>query len=131
MATELKRNLLTVPGIGFALLPKLACPICWPVYASILTSLGLTFLMSAMYLFAFTAMFLLVALVSLSYRAHQRRGYRPFFLGFLASAGVLIGKFFHESNSVVYSGVTLLVVAAIWNAWPRRDPAIGCQQCSK
>ncbi len=32
-----KQNLLTIPSVGVALLPKLARPTCWPVYASILT----------------------------------------------------------------------------------------------
>src|SRR6185436_814844 len=33
-----RQALLTIPGIGVALLPKLACPLCWPAYAGILSS---------------------------------------------------------------------------------------------
>jgi hypothetical protein len=39
-----KQNLLAVPGIGLSLLPKIACPACWPAYAGLLSSLGLGFL---------------------------------------------------------------------------------------
>ena len=28
-----KQNLLAAPGIGLSLLPKIACPVCWPAYA--------------------------------------------------------------------------------------------------
>jgi hypothetical protein len=36
----------TVPGIGVAHLPKLACPLCWPFYSGIVSSAGLGFLLS-------------------------------------------------------------------------------------
>jgi hypothetical protein len=29
----LKQGLLALPGIGASLLPKVACPLCWPAYA--------------------------------------------------------------------------------------------------
>ncbi len=86
MNTELKRHLLTLPGIGVALLPKLTCPFCWPVYFGIITSLGLGFLASTKYLFGLTLGLLLVALSTLAFRAKQRRGYRPVVLGAVGSA---------------------------------------------
>lgn len=30
----------TIPGVGVALLPKLVCPLCWPAYAAIASTLG-------------------------------------------------------------------------------------------
>src|SRR5262249_18755610 len=65
------------PGIGFALLPKLACPMCWPLYAGILSSLGLGFLIGTTYLVPLTIGFLAAALVVLGFRAKQRRGFGP------------------------------------------------------
>jgi hypothetical protein len=53
-----KQNLLAVPGIGLSLLPKVACPACWPAYAGLLSSLGLGFLVSTAYLLPMTAAFL-------------------------------------------------------------------------
>jgi hypothetical protein len=39
-----KQGLLATPGIGVPLLPKLMCPLCWPAYAGLLSTLGLGFL---------------------------------------------------------------------------------------
>src|SRR5712692_7695051 len=55
-----RRTLLTLPGIGFGLLPKLACPACWPAYASLLSSAGLGFLLSRTYLLPLTLAFLAI-----------------------------------------------------------------------
>ena len=124
-----KQNLLTLPGVGVALLPKLACPMCWPVYASVLTSIGLGFLVSTTYLLLITAGFLLVAVGVLGFRAKQRRGYGPLMLGFAASAAILTGKFHLDSNPVMYSGIGVLVIASVWNAWPRRTNSGSCPHC--
>lgn len=55
-----KRAAAVLPGVGVTLLPKLTCPLCWPAYAGLLTTLGLGFLMSERYLFGVIAFFLLV-----------------------------------------------------------------------
>jgi len=115
-----KQSLLTVPGLGISLMPKLACPLCWPAYAGLLSSVGLGFLISTKYLFPFTAAFLAIAVGALVFRAKIRRGYTPFALGTLAAAGVLVGKFYLESDLITYPAVSLLVVASVWNAWPHR-----------
>lgn len=115
-----KQGVLAIPGIGFALLPKLACPLCWPAYAGVLSSLGLGFLISTSYLLALTVAFLIVALAALAFRARQRWGYGPLLLGIAGSAALLAGKFYLESNAVMYVGLGSLVSAAVWNAWPRR-----------
>jgi hypothetical protein len=115
-----KQGLLTVPGIGVALLPKLACPLCWPLYAGIVSSLGMGFLISTAYLLPITIAFLIATVFVLAFRAKQRRGFGPLLLGIAASAAVLIGKFGLESNPATYSGIALLVAASVWNALPRR-----------
>src|SRR4029077_2510005 len=98
MAARTKQVWLTVPGIGVALLPKLACPLCWPLYAGIVSSLCLGFLISTKYLLLFTIASLMLTLRVLAFRVKQRRGYGPFVLGIVGSAAVLIGKFDLESN---------------------------------
>ena len=115
-----KQGLLALPGVGVAMLPKLGCPLCWPAYAGLLSSLGLGFLISTTYLLPLSAAFLILALAALAFRARKRRGYGPFLLGFIAAAAVLLGKFLWESNPTIYSAVGLLVGASLWNAWPRR-----------
>jgi len=121
MSRVWKQGLLSLPGIGLSALPKLACPVCWPAYAGLLSSLGLGFLMSAGYLLPLTIVFLTLALAALAFRAKNRRGLGPFLIGLIAAMSVLLGKFVWESNATIYGGVGMLVVASAWNAWPRDE----------
>src|SRR5712691_5094225 len=114
-----KQGLLALPGVGVSLLPTLACPLCWPAYAGLLSSVGLGFLISAAYLLPLTAALLVLALAAMALRANNRRGYGPFLLGLVAAAGVLFGKFVWESKPTMYGAVGLLIIASMWNAWPR------------
>ncbi|MBI3185133.1 MAG: MerC family mercury resistance protein [Myxococcales bacterium] len=113
-------SLAVLPGIGAAMLPKLACPACWPAYAGFLSSLGLPFLIESAWLLPLTAAFLLVANAALAFRARTRRGYGPLGAGIAASAVVLLGKFAFDSDVAMYAGLGLLVAASLWNSWPRR-----------
>ncbi|HEV2385988.1 MAG TPA: MerC family mercury resistance protein [Candidatus Acidoferrales bacterium] len=125
-----KPGLAALPGIGVSMLPKLACPACWPAYAALLGSLGLGFLISATYLFPLTVAFLILAVGALFFGARERHGYRPFVGGIVAAAGILAGKFVLESNRVMYGAVGLLVLASLWNAWPHRASRIATA-CSR
>src|SRR3989442_14603206 len=119
-ARTLRQSVLAFPGIGVALLPKLACPLCWPAYAGILSSLALGFLISTAYLLPVTISFLMLTLTALAFRAKQRRGYIPFGLGLIASAATVIGKFNLESHPTFYAGIGILAAASVWNASSRR-----------
>lgn len=114
-----KRTLAVVPGIGVSVLPKLMCPLCWPAYAGVVSALGLGFLISAKYLLPLTVAFLAVTEAALGFRGSRRHGYRPFTLGLLASAAILIGKFYFDATQPAYVGVGLLIAASVWNSWPR------------
>lgn len=114
-----RRLAAAAPAFGVALLPKIACPAYWPAYAGVLGSLGVSFLIDARYLFALTATFLAVALFFLGFRASRRRGYAPLALGLVASVLLLIGKFHLESDPAMFGGVGLLMIASLWNSWPR------------
>ena len=114
-----KQNLLAAPGIGLSLLPKIACPACWPAYAGLLSSIGLGFLVPNLtYLLPLTVVFLLIAVGTLAIRARQRRGYVPFILGMVAASLILFGKFSLASNPALYAGLGLLILASVWNSWP-------------
>jgi len=129
-----KHGLMALPGVGASMLPKLACPACWPAYAGLLSSIGLGFLVSTVYLLPLTAGFLFLALGALAFGARKRRGYRPFLLGLCAAGGILLGKFVWESNPTMHSAVGLLVVASLWNAWPRLaipGEPVSCLECRK
>ena len=114
-----KQNLLAAPGVGLSLLPKIACPVCWPAYAGLLSTIGLGFMVPNLtYLLPLTVAFLLIAVGTLAFRARRRRGYVPFALGILAAGFILLGKFYLASNPVVYVGLGLLILASVWNSWP-------------
>jgi len=128
-----KQSLVAMPGAGFALLPKLACPFCWPAYASLLSSVGLGFLISTKYLLPLTAAFLVLTLGALVFQARHRHGYGPFLVGLIAAIVAMIGKFAWDSKPALYAAVAILVAASMWNAWPqkiaRNETLAGCSCC--
>ena len=129
----LKTSLAALPGIGASLLPVGVCPACWPAYAGLLTSLGLGFLIKETYLLPLTALFLLIAVAALGYKARTRRGYGPFFLGLAASTLMLTGNFLLGIPALLYAGVALLVAASAWNAWPKKkhgNANASCPACA-
>lgn len=127
--TNWKRSFLAVPGIVLSVLPFGGCPLCWPVYAGVLSALGLSFLLSSAYLLPLTAVFLFVTALTLLFRARERRGYGPFALGVVAGTLILWGKFSLGSNVLAYAGAGLLISSSFWNSWPR--PAAGqCPRCA-
>ena len=118
-----KRILTALPGIGAALLPNATCPACWPVYAGILSSLGLGFLMTGSYFYLFVGILLSISLFSLAYNAKTRRGYLPSWLGLLSAIIIIGGKYYTLSDYVFYSGAFFLIIASIWNNVPVKDSA--------
>jgi mercuric ion transport protein len=118
-AATFKEALPTLPTIGVALLPKLTCPACWPAYAGLLSAMGFGFVNYTPYLLPLMAVFLVLTLATLAYRARVRRGFGPFAVGSLAAMIVLIGKFWLDSDTALYAGIALLVGASLWNAWPK------------
>lgn len=125
-----RRFAAVLPGVGASLLPKLTCPLCWPAYAGLLTTLGLGFLMSERYLFGVTAIFLIVSVSALAFRYRERRGITPALLGTAGAAVVLAGKFRFESIPAMYSGLSVLIAASLWNSWPRKSDAYELVQLS-
>ncbi|MDD4933835.1 MAG: MerC domain-containing protein [Methylacidiphilaceae bacterium] len=100
-----------------ALLPKLACPACWPTYAGLLSALGLPFLNYTPFLPVLTGLFLLIALGPLLFAARRHRRTGPVILGVVAAALVLAGKFLWNSEIVMLGGLALLAGASFRNAW--------------
>ncbi len=53
---------------------------------------------------------------------------------FYERRGVLLSKFAWDSRPIVYGAIGLLVLASLWNTWPRRDTsndAAVCSNCRK
>ena len=122
--TTFRQATLALPGIGISLLPKLICPACWPAYTGIASALGLGFLISAKYLLPLTVLFLAITAFALGFHASRRHGYGPLWVGLLAAAVILTGKFYFDAEQATYTGVVLLVAASVWNSWPRRATAV-------
>jgi len=118
-----------VPAILSPLVPGLTCPACWPAYAGLLSSLGISFVDYTPYLLPLISVFLITALFTLYWRAPQRRGYWPLTLGAASSVMILIGKFYFANESLTYIGIALLVFATIWNVWPAKRSG-HCPACT-
>jgi len=125
------RNAITaLPVVGAAALPKLTCPVCWPAYTALLSSMGVGFINYTPYLFPLTASLLVLSLAALGWRAQRRRGYGPLAVGLAASALLLVGRFAFDSDAAMYAGIAILVATSVWNAWPRAQRAAGnCPAC--
>ena len=118
-----------VPGIVAALLPSLTCPLCWPAYAGVLSSLGVGFVGTTAYLLPLTATFLAIAVGALTFGARRHGRHGPLALGLVGSAIVLLGKFVLDATPATLGGVGTLVAASVWNVWPRRATAFPCSAC--
>jgi hypothetical protein len=114
-----------IPAAGLAALP--ACPACYPLYAGILSSLGLT--LDAGVYTALTGALLAIALAALAFRPRSRRGYGPLAVGAGAALLVLAGKLLLSFDPLVYAGAAALTATGVWNAWPLRQAARDCAAC--
>jgi len=125
----MKKSLMAIPSLlvaGLTALPILTCPACWPLYAGLLSSMGLGFSNYTPYLLPVTAVLLGLSLFSFIWKAEERRGYLPLALGIIAALLILSGKFYFEQSLMVYGGVSLLIAASIWNIWPKKGT---CHHC--
>lgn len=126
-----RRGLAVAPGVGVAFLPKLACPACWPAYAALVSSLGLSFLLSTEYLFGFSLVLLSLALGVIALAGRRKRHYVPLWVGVAASATILAAKFALDSRVLLYAGAVCLMAAGFWSNWPSaRLPTGECRRCN-
>ena len=78
--------------------------------------------MQTEYLLPLTVASLALAVAALGFRAKRRRGYRPLAVGVIGGGILILGKFILDSNVAVCGGLTGLIVASLWNSWPRSAP---------
>ena len=122
-------TVLGIPAAGLAALP--ACPACYPLYAGILSSLGLTALIDPAVQTALTGFFLVVVVVVLALHARRRHAYAPLGVGLAGSVVVVAGKFVLGWNPITYAGVALLMGASAWNLWSIKARRGGqCEGCA-
>ena len=109
-------NLAAIPAILFALLPKLICPFCWPLYTGLLGSIGINFINYTPYLFPLITLFLILTLSGLVWGARRKNKYGPVYLGGLSSLLILTGKFLYITDVFIYVGLTGLIMSVIWHS---------------
>lgn len=129
ISEPLTNFIAAIPAIGLAFLPKLVCPVCWPVYTALLSSMGIGFVNYTPYLMPLTFVFVLVAVGALLYRVKTRKAYGPFVLGLFVSITLLLGKFAFNSDPALFVGFGLLVIASLWDAWPQKNRDDFCRSC--
>lgn len=115
------------PAVGASLLPSLSCPACWPAYASLLSSVGLSFLGEGRFLLWLNVAALLVSLMVLWRRA-RRAGYLPVVIAALAAITILLGKFWLNWNPANWTGAAALLAAFVWSG--AKSGPVNCQGCA-
>jgi hypothetical protein len=83
--------------------------------------MGLEYINFTPWLFPITTAFLALSVFILAFRGKQRRGFGPFFLGVMGSGLLIAGKFQFNLSLVTNSGILVLMLAFLWNGWPRRN----------
>jgi hypothetical protein len=120
-----------MPGVGVSLLVAAKCPACWLAYAGLLTMPGVAWFVGETSLMLVTVGLLGIALLSLAYRAKERRGYTPLVVGVVAVGLTLLEKWWLASPWLLAVGLSLLGGASLWNAWPRQATALdSCAACA-
>lgn len=117
-------SLLTLPAIAVSLVPTFGCPLCWSGYAAILSSLGLGFLASSVYMLPVVTALLAIAVGALWYGARKRRSYSALALSSLGAAVILAGNFALGLAAATYAGVALLIGASILNVFGLSLPSL-------
>lgn len=117
-------------AIGAAFLPKLICPLCWPIYAGLLSSMGLGFLLHGASLLILSVTLLGLALFVFALRGKKRGNFLPFWIAVAGVSLVLTGKFFWINNFSIYTGSAFLMLAAIFDIRPL-NKVQSCQDCNK
>lgn len=109
-----------MPGIGAALLPAVSCPACWPAYAGLLSSLGLGFIDYSPWLLPVMAVFLGLSVAVLAWQGYRRHSYGPTVVGVIGAVLIVVNKVAPGPEWLLYGGIGLLIIASLWNAWPRK-----------
>lgn len=121
-------NVAAIPAIIIALLPKLICPFCWPLYTGLLGSIGINFINYTPFLFPLLIVSLILTNSGLVLAARSKKQYASVYLGGISSLLILIGKFLSETDMLIYIGLTGLVMSVIWQS--KIKPSVINDSCS-
>jgi hypothetical protein len=100
-------------AIGIALMPK--CAVCWSVYLSFLSSLGIVTLPYSTWIRPGMLALLMVNLLAQGFFAKTHKRYGPLILSALGVASILLGNLWSSSGTFSWIGVALIFTASCLN----------------
>ncbi len=107
-----------VSGMGafaLSLLSCALCPLCLPVYAGVLSLMGLEFTPLHHFLFPATAVFASFSLGFMAYQTYIHKGkWTPFGTAFVAVFCMLIATFY-DIDVLLYTSLALFMASLLWN----------------
>ncbi len=106
----------TLPAMILALLPKLICPFCWPLYTGLLGLFGINFINYTPYLLPLLTLFLILTVSGLALGVRSTRQVGPLLLGSLSALLILGDKLLFETNFLIYGGLGMLIIAVVWHS---------------
>jgi hypothetical protein len=103
-------------GVAGALLAAIACPACFPIFATISAALGFGALrpFEGIIFYIFQA-FVAVSVIGLAVSFRRHRNVGPLLLGTAGAAALGYAFYYAYSLSAVYGGLGVLFAASIWN----------------
>ena len=105
----------TFMSVLIAFFPK--CPICWAVYMSMFSSIGLAKIPYVSWLLPVLLAFMGLHLVLLARRISQH-GYWPFLLSIMGALLIITGRFlFPGYNWLLYAGVSCILSGSLLNSF--------------
>jgi len=108
------RSIWTViPAVIVSLLPALSCPACWPVYAGLLSSIGVGFFNYTPYLLPLLIIFISVSVIALAYEDRKRGRYWITVVGFAGGLAIVLNQLGLNSELLLYGGITLLIGSSL------------------
>jgi diacylglycerol kinase len=110
-----KSIIATIPGILISAFPVVTCIPCSVAYIGLLSALGLGFTLSTPILLPLMIIFLGMSLISFWWTAKKTGSYRVFVLSIFAVLLILLGKFYLTSNTILYTGIMVLIFASLLN----------------
>jgi hypothetical protein len=124
-AGALRGGLAAAPALLLALLPKVACPACWPAYGSVLSGFGLGGLPASPWRVPMLVVLLAPALWLLARDCRRRHRRWPFVSGLGGAATSLAGALGDQVGLSLAGSVLFLVAMAAVTVVDRAAPPPG------